>query len=134
MLCYVVLFLGLCAYDDCCMPANIVVLKRMMCGMNIQPLIEQYLTMTKEVMPKMARETSNNWPVKNDHCFQRIVLDSVCQGVWYESIERPAYKHLNYAQAKLAVKLCNEIIAGQIDLSRLNMQSLIWRGKRKSFF
>lgn len=102
----------------------------MVCEMNIQPLVQQYLIMTREVMPKMARETTNKWPVKNDHCFQRIVLDSVCQGVWYESIDRPAYKHLNYAQAKLAVKLCDEIIAGEVDLSQLNTQSLTWRGKR----
>ena len=106
------------------------VFRRIMCEMNIQPWIEQYLIMTKEVMPKMALEPTNNWPVKNDHCFQRIVLDSICQGVWYESIERPAYKHLNHAQAKLAVKLCDEIIAGQVDLSQLNLQSLTWRGKR----
>ncbi len=98
--------------------------------MNIQQLVDQYLVMTKEVMPNMAREATNNWPVRNDHCFQRIVLDSVCQGVWYESIDRPAYKHLSHAQAKLAVKLCNEIIAGQVDLSQLNLQSLTWRGKR----
>ena len=101
-----------------------------MCEMNIQPWIEQYLIMTKEVMPKMALESTNNWPVKNDHCFQRIVLDSICQGVWYESIERPAYKNLSHTQAELAVQLCNEIIAGQVDLSQLNLQSLTWRGKR----
>ena len=93
-------------------------------------LIEQYLVMTRDVMPKMAREPTNKWPVRHDHCFQRIVLDSVCQGVWYESIKRPAYKHLDHAQAKLAVNLCNQIIAGQIDLSLLNLQSLTWRGKR----
>lgn len=98
--------------------------------MNIQALIDQYLIMTKEVMPKMASESTNNWPVKHDHCFQRIVLDSICGGVWYESIDRPAYKHLNDNQAKHAVKLCNEIIAGQVDLSQLNAQSLTWRGKR----
>ena len=98
--------------------------------MKIQPLVDQYLIMTKDVMPKMAREVANSWPVRSDHCFQRIVLDSVCQGVWYESIDRPAYKHLSYAQAKLAVQLCHEIIAGQVDLSQLNLQSLTWRGKR----
>lgn len=81
-------------------------------------------------MPKMACEPANNWPVKHDHCFQRIVLDSVCQGVWYESIKRPAYKHLNLVQAKVAVTLCTEIIEGKVDLSQLNLQSLKWRGKR----
>jgi|TARA_B110000902_G_scaffold152676_1_gene175385 hypothetical protein len=98
--------------------------------MSIQTLVEDYLTMTRDIMPKMALEFSNNWPVKYDHCFQRIVLDSVCQGVWYKSIKRPAYKYLNHAQATTAVKLCNEIIAGKVDLSQLNRQSLTWRGKR----
>ena len=98
--------------------------------MSIQALVEDYLTMTRDIMPKMALELSNNWPVQYDHCFQRIVLDSVCQGVWYKSIKRPAYKYLNHAQATTAVKLCNEIIAGKVDLSQLNRQSLTWRGKR----
>ncbi len=97
---------------------------------SLSSLIDQYLVMTRDVMPKMACEPANNWPVRHYHCFQRIVLDSVCHGVWYESIDRPAYKHLSHAQAKLAVKLCNEIIAGQVDLSQLNLQSLTWRGKR----
>jgi hypothetical protein len=97
---------------------------------DINSLINQYLMMTKEVMPKMACEPNNNWPVRHDHCFQRIVLDSVCHGVWYERINRPAYKNLNHAQAKLAVKLCHEIILGKADLFRLNLQSLTWRGKR----
>ncbi len=114
----------------CGLPQSGLILNEIVCKMNIQPLVEHYLIMTREVMPKMSREATNKWPVKNDHCFQRIVLDSVCQGVWYESIERPAYKHLNYAQAKLAVKLCDEIIAGKVNLSELNTQSLIWRGKR----
>jgi hypothetical protein len=97
---------------------------------NTVSLIDHYLIMTKEVMPKMACDPENKWPVRYDHCFQRIVLDSVCQGVWYESIKRPAYKNLNHVQAKLAVKLCNDIITGQVDLSQLNFQSLTWRGKR----
>jgi hypothetical protein len=97
---------------------------------DINSLIHHYLIMTKEVMPKMAREPAHNWPVRHYHCFQRIVLDSVCQGVWHESIKRPAYKNLNHVQAKRAVKLCNEIITDQVDLSQLNLQSLTWRGKR----
>ncbi len=69
--------------------------------------------------------TRGRWSAASD-----VYKEQVCQGVWYESIDRPAYKHLSHAQAKLAVKLCNEIIAGQVDLSQLNLQSLTWRGKR----
>ena len=93
-------------------------------------LIERYLKLTKEVMPKMARDNVFQWPVQNDHCFQRIVLDNICNGSWYEHLERPAYKHLSRDQALKAVKLCEDVISGNADLNALNRQSLIWRGKK----
>lgn len=88
-----------------------------------------YTVMTKETMPKLARTTHRHWPVKNDHCFQRIVLDAVCGGVWYDHLARPAYKHLTHSQAMQAVNLCGDIIDGTADLGALNKQSLVWRGK-----
>ena len=91
--------------------------------------IMRYINLTKEIMPKMAREKVFQWPVQNDHCFQRIVLDNICNGCWYEHLERPAYKHLSRDQALKAVKLCEDIISGNSDLHALNRQSLIWRGK-----
>ena len=92
--------------------------------------IMRYIELTKEVMPKMAKEKVFQWPVQNDHCFQRIVLDSICNGSWYEHLGRPAYKHLSEDQALKAVKLCEDIISGNADLHALNRQSLIWRGKK----
>jgi hypothetical protein len=67
--------------------------------------------------------------VRNDHCFQRIVLDAICGGTWYDHIARPAYKHLTRYQALQAVTLCDAIISGDADLTQLNRQSLTWRGK-----
>lgn len=93
-------------------------------------LISRYLILTKEVMPQMARDPGIRWPVHNDHCFQRIILDIVCNGVWYEHLARPAYKHLSREQAIYAVQLCEDIIANRADLQNLNLQSLMWRGKR----
>lgn len=93
-------------------------------------LVSRYMTLTKEIMPHLARTTHTHWPVRNDHCFQRIVLDTLCGGVWYDHITRPAYKHLTRAQAAQAVRLCDDIISGDADLALLNHQSLIWRGKR----
>lgn len=93
-------------------------------------LVSRYMTLTKEVMPVLARTSHAHWPVRNDHCFQRIVLDTVCGGTWYEHIARPAYKHMTREQAAHAVALCGEIMTGEADLARLNRQSLIWRGKR----
>ena len=94
-------------------------------------LIATYMHLTKEVLPSLAKSDLRDWPVSEDHCFQRIVLDHVCGGVWYEYLDRPAYKHLTDDQARTAVKLCQDIAKGHSDLQQLNQQSLIWRGKRK---
>ena len=85
--------------------------------------------MTRVVLPDLACRPETNWPVVNDHCFQRIVLDAICGGVWYDRIARPAYKHLSTAQAAEAVSICRAIIAGDADLQALNRRSLKWRGK-----
>ena len=92
-------------------------------------LIATYMHLTKEVLPSLVRNDQTDWPVSEDHCFQRIVLDTICSGVWYEHLDRPAYKHLTNDQAKRAVELCRDIIEGRADLKQLNQQSLIWRGK-----
>ena len=97
--------------------------------MSTADLVSRYIVLTKEVMPHLARTSHKHWPVSNDHCFQRIVLDAVCGGVWYNHLLRLAYKNLNYDQAANAVKLCNDIISGDADLIVLNKQSLRWRGK-----
>ena len=95
-------------------------------------LIKTYMHLTKEVLPSMARSNRQDWPVSEDHCFQRIVLDHVCGGVWYEYLDRPAYKHLTKDQAQRAVELCQGIIEGREDLRQMNQQSLKWRGKQRA--
>nr|WP_293448512.1 hypothetical protein [Planktotalea sp.] len=92
-------------------------------------LLSRYMVLTKEVMPQMARDPSVKWPVRNDHCFQRIVLDNVCDGPWFAHLSKPAYKSLSHAQAARAVQLCEDIIADRVDLFDLNKRSLNWRGK-----
>ncbi len=61
-------------------------------------LINSYLNLNKSVLPSLARDSSQTWPVFEEHCFQRIVLDEICGGVWYVFIERPAYQHLTMDQ------------------------------------
>ena len=97
--------------------------------MSTADLVFRYIVLTKEVMPHLSRTSHKHWPVSNDHCFQRIILDAVCGGVWYDYLPRPAYKNLTHDQAANAVKLCNDIISGDADLIVLNKQSLQWRGK-----
>ena len=40
-------------------------------------LIDTYLHLTKKVLPQLARGDEQNWPIREDHCFQRIVLDII---------------------------------------------------------
>ena len=93
-------------------------------------LVQQYLHLTQTVMPQLARSLIKEWPVQYDHCFQRIVLDNICGGVWYDHVLRPAYQHLSLQQAEIAVLLCENIIDGSVDIVDLNRKSLSWRGKR----
>lgn len=94
--------------------------------------VAQYLHLTRTIMPALAQASKRHWPVRNDHCLQRIVLDTICGGVWYDCIARPAYRHLSVVQGLLAVQLCQQIIAGAADLTALNQHSLAWRGKGKT--
>ena len=99
---------------------------------NRRNLIHEYLHLTKEVLPALAQSGGPDWPVREDHCFQRIVLDTIFGGVWYEYLDRPAYKNLAHDQAQRAVDLCHEIAEGRADLQELNNQSMIWRGKSRA--
>ncbi|MEL6586770.1 MAG: hypothetical protein AAFY65_11905 [Pseudomonadota bacterium] len=94
-----------------------------------QDAVARYLHLTRNVMPGLAR--ARGWPVVHDHCFQRIVLDNVAGGVWYDRIARPAHRNLTAAQAATALALCEAIIAGRADLHQLNAASLRWRGKAR---
>ena len=91
------------------------------------PLIARYLYLTQEQLPRQARRPGNDWPVRHDHCFQRIVLDTVCGGVWYAYLDRPAYRHMTQAQLQKAISLCHEIMCGTANLHALNAQSIAWR-------
>lgn len=102
---------------------------------NMDRLIQlrnQYLELTNHVLPNLA--ASRHFPVRENHCFQRIILDNLLGCCWYEVLERkrePAYKQLSETQLEEAIALANRIIA-QPDsyLQHLNQNSLNWRGKK----
>ncbi|MEM1301734.1 MAG: hypothetical protein AAGH17_04055 [Pseudomonadota bacterium] len=93
--------------------------------------IATYLHLTRTTLPALAARRSD-WPIENDHCFQRVVLDHICGGVWYDHIPRPAYRHMTPAQAHEAVHLCHAILDGTADLAALNAQSIAWRKARNT--
>lgn len=90
----------------------------------------EWLHLTRVTLPGLAR--ARDWPVCNDHCFQRIFLDNACEGRWYDHIAaRPAYAHAPDAVLESAVALARDAVAGEADLPALDRRSLAWRGKRK---
>ena len=96
-------------------------------------LRSRWLALTKEQLPARARQ--QRWPLREDHCFQRVLLDAACGGRWYDHVPaRPAYRHLDPDRLARAVALA-ERLATEPDalalLRALNEQSLRWRGKRR---
>lgn len=86
----------------------------------------EWLRVTRDVMPKLAAE--RGWPVRFDHCFQRILLDAVCRGDWRKEIKAPAYKNASMKVLKRATVLAKKVIAGDQCLHLLNRRSLAYRG------
>jgi hypothetical protein len=94
-----------------------------------EALQEEWLDLTRRALPQAARGRAD-WPVRLDHCFQRILLDNAVGGRWYDAIEgRPAYRHAPGDVLGRAVALGRAVEAGEADLAALNARSLAWRGK-----
>jgi hypothetical protein len=99
-----------------------------MAGGNRKALEERWLQLTRELLPALAPE--RGWPVRHDHCFQRILLDHACGTRWYDAISgRPAYRAADESILQRAVALGEQVAEGAADLHHLNRQSLAWRGR-----
>lgn len=97
---------------------------------NRTALEARWLDLTQRVLPALAE--ARGWPVRADHCFQRILLDVAFGGVWYDHVAgRPAYAHASDAALQAAVALGEGAVADHVDLSALNARSLAWRRARK---
>jgi hypothetical protein len=88
-----------------------------------------WLDLTRRRLPQAA--TVRRWPIRHDHCFQRVLLDNACGGVWYDHIDgRPAYRAAPLRVLAAAVALAEDAEAGRADLPALNAASLGWRAER----
>lgn len=93
-----------------------------------QKLEADWMTLTRRDLPQAADR--HGWPIRDDHCFQRVLLDNACNGVWYDHIGgSPAYRHASDGVLLAAVTLGRAALDGRADIARLNRQSLRWRGK-----
>ena len=88
----------------------------------------EWLRLTREVMPGLARE--RGWPVRLDHCFQRILLDAELGAPWTERLGgRPAYRSVDDRALNRLIARAEAVVAGEADLDALNRASLRGRGK-----
>ena len=88
----------------------------------------RWLHLTRATLPGLA--SARGWPVRFDHCFQRILLDAACGGRWLDHVAgRPAYKAIDEVRLAKAVELAEAVAAGTGDLHALNRRSLEWRDK-----
>ena len=96
--------------------------------MDRSDLEAEWLDLTRRRLPAVA--TERGWPIRFDHCFQRVLLDHAFGGVWYDHVTgRPAYKRADEAALARAVEAGQAVLAGEAELEALNAQSLRFRGK-----
>ena len=89
-----------------------------------------WFALTRERMPEVA--AVRGWPVRLDHCFQRILLDNACDRPWREVIAAPAYRNAPEDVLRDAIALGIAALEGDADLAELNRHSLELRGKLRS--
>ncbi|MGG6281837.1 hypothetical protein ACQ4M3_09725 [Leptolyngbya sp. AN03gr2] len=96
--------------------------------MNTEELRSRYLKLVCVELPNAAR-FDPRFPVREDHCFMRVVLDNLFGGYWQDFLnsKKSAYKQLSDDQLVRAISIAESLFdVGQ--LIELNKQSLILRG------
>ncbi len=93
-------------------------------------LVDRWTQLTREILPGMA--AAFRWPIRLDHCFMRVCLDTALGARWDTVVRRPAIQHLSDAQLARAVAQAEAITARPDLLSRLNQDSLSLRGRGRS--
>lgn len=88
----------------------------------LEELRKEYLFLINERLPSEI-----DYPVKNNHCFARIILDYISGCKWDTKLTKPGYKQLTEAQLFLAVTRMKRWITNRNTLIADNIQSLKYR-------
>lgn len=91
-------------------------------------LTEQYLDLVNRQLPAAAQQ--RRYPVRFNHCFARIILDTLFEDVWYHHLAKPAYQHLTTAQLQTAIALGQQFLQDPQACFRANQASLRYRQSR----
>jgi hypothetical protein len=98
----------------------------------MESLRKRYWQATGEDLPELASE--RGWQVQEMAAFQRIILDNVCKGVWYDKIKEPAIMNLSEAQLRKAVYLAEDFVSSARPIEFYDERSQQWREARKKRF
>ena len=81
-------------------------------------------------LPGQAK--AEKWPVHMNHCLMRVALDAYWQCCWYQKLDKTkgALKSMTIPQIENVIALGQRMAReGKPYVSRLNQQSLVYRGK-----
>lgn len=92
-------------------------------------LAEELRRRVDGVLPALAA-AAPGWPVRHNHCFRRIVYDTLAGQNWRHCWPAPAIAHMTEAELAAAVALCDRLAAEGPALCRdWNSASLRGRGR-----
>lgn len=97
-------------------------------GTDISDLREEYRQKVLEELPAAATEASD-WPISEDHCFGRVVLDTLFEDEWTTHLDgSPAYEQLSATELRSAIQIAERMLSeGKPVVEALNEKSLRWR-------
>lgn len=94
----------------------------------LAPLRAEWLRLMREALPAAAADHPE-WPIRLDHCFGRVILDTVYDRPWRDALASPAWRTIDGPALHAAITLAQDIVDGRADLTALNRRSLEMRGR-----
>ena len=94
-------------------------------------LEQEYKELFDVKLPVLGK--AEGWPVHLNHCLMRVALDGYWQCCWYEKLDQKkgALKSMSAPQIENVIAIGERMAReGKAYVSRLNQQSLGYRGKR----
>ena len=81
--------------------------------------------LAEEVLP--ARAASGDYPVRFDHCFERIAYDVAVGAKWDTEVTPPFHEHATREQIRRAVDVLREMARNPERAAEYNCRSLRYR-------
>ena len=104
------------------------IVRALMSKVDRAAMVARWYELTRVSLPEMA--SRQGWPIRLDHCFMRVCLDTVLGAPWTDVIDRPAVRTMSDTQLAAAIAIAEEVAVDPARLPELNAASL--RGRRAS--